>query len=199
MSCPKPQTLVMNFNIYFQFNIWWHLGIFLKTLNSGVRMIFCKGVKKKRCDFWAPLVAQTVKNLRAMQETQVQPLGWEDVLEKKMATHSSIFVCKSPWTEEFGGLQSMESQRVRHDWATNTFTWNLCDHYKFRGQNDILKGYGEVWLLKLTSIFIASSPTFLGYGVWIVQIGGENCLNCASSHTCMITDELISLNFNILK
>ena len=56
-----------------------------------------------------------VKNPPAMQETQVQSLGQEDPLEKEMATHSSVVAWKIPWTEEPGGLQSMGSQRVRHD------------------------------------------------------------------------------------
>ena len=58
------------------------------------------------------LEAQTVKHLPTMQETQVQSLGWEDLLEKEMATHSSILVWKIPWTEEPGRLQSTGSQRV---------------------------------------------------------------------------------------
>ena len=61
------------------------------------------------------LVAQMVKRQPTMQETQVQSLGWEDLLEKEMATHSSIFAWKIPWTEEPGRLQSMGSQRVRQD------------------------------------------------------------------------------------
>ena len=61
------------------------------------------------------LMAQMVKNPPAMQETQVQSLGWEDPLEKGMATHSSILAWRIPWTEEPGGLQSMGSQRVGHD------------------------------------------------------------------------------------
>ena len=61
------------------------------------------------------LVAQLVKNLPAMEETQVQFLGWEDPLEKEMATHSSILAWKISWTEGPRGLQSMGSQRVRHD------------------------------------------------------------------------------------
>ena len=60
-------------------------------------------------------MVQTVKNLPAMQETWVQSLGWEDPLEKEMATHSRILAWKIPWTEEPGGLQSMGSQRVKHD------------------------------------------------------------------------------------
>ena len=63
----------------------------------------------------ASLVAQVVKNLPTMQETQAQSLGQEDLLEKEMATHSSILACRIPWTEEPGRLQSMGSQRVRHD------------------------------------------------------------------------------------
>ena len=57
-------------------------------------------------------MAHGVKNLPAMQDTRVQSLGLEDPLEKGMATHSSIPACRIPWTEEPGGLQSMESQRV---------------------------------------------------------------------------------------
>ena len=53
------------------------------------------------------LVAQMVKHLSAMWETQVQPLGWEDPLEKEMAIHSSTLAWKIPWTEEPGGPQSM--------------------------------------------------------------------------------------------
>ena len=60
-------------------------------------------------------MAQTVKNLPAMQETQVRSLGQEDPLVKRMATHSSILAWRILWTEEPGGLQSMGSQRVGHD------------------------------------------------------------------------------------
>ena len=67
---------------------------------------------------WTSLVAQTVKHLSTMRETKVHSLGWEDLLEKKMATHSSILAWKIPRTEEPGGLQSVGSQRVEHDRAT---------------------------------------------------------------------------------
>ena len=63
---------------------------------------------------WIP-VARMVKNLPVMQETWVQSLGWEDPLERIMATHSSILAWRIPWTEEPGGLQSTGLQRVRHD------------------------------------------------------------------------------------
>ena len=59
---------------------------------------------------WASLVAQLVKNLLAMQETRVRSLGWEDLLEKGKATHSSILELRVPWT-----IQSVGSQRVGHD------------------------------------------------------------------------------------
>ena len=70
-------------------------------------------------DVWASLGAQMVKCLPAMEETRVRSLGQEDPLEKEMATHCSILAWRIPWTEEPGGLQSMWSQRVGHDWATS--------------------------------------------------------------------------------
>ena len=66
---------------------------------------------------WASLVAQLEKNLPAVWETWIWSLGWEDPLEKGKATHSSILARKCPWT-----IQSMGSQKVRHDWATFTTT-----------------------------------------------------------------------------
>ena len=63
-----------------------------------------------------------VKSLPAMRETQIQSLGWEDPLEEEVATHSSILAWRIPRTEEPDGPQSMGSQRVRHDQATNTYT-----------------------------------------------------------------------------
>ena len=70
----------------------------------------------------ASLVAQLVKSLPAMQETQDRSLGREDPLEKGMATHSSILAWRIPSTEKPGRLQAMGSQRVGHDCVTNTFT-----------------------------------------------------------------------------
>ena len=61
------------------------------------------------------MIAQTVKHLPAIWETQVQSLGQEDPLEKEMAPHSSTLAWKIPWMEKPGRLQSMGSQRVRHD------------------------------------------------------------------------------------
>ena len=63
----------------------------------------------------ASLVVQSVKNLPAVHETQLQSLGWENALKKEMVTHSRIFAWKISWTEELDGLQPMGLQRVRHD------------------------------------------------------------------------------------
>ena len=65
-------------------------------------------------------MAQTVKNLPTMWKTQLPSLGQEDALEKRMATYPSILAWRIPWPEQLGRLQSLESQRVRHDWVTKT-------------------------------------------------------------------------------
>ena len=80
---------------------------------DGVRVGFPGGSDDKRI------------YLPAMQATWVQSLDQEDPLEKRMATHSSSLAWRISWTEEPGGLQSMGSQRVRRDWATNTFTFRV--------------------------------------------------------------------------
>ena len=67
-------------------------------------------------------MAQMVKNVPAMQETWVQSLCLEDLLEKEMATYSGILAWEIPWTEEPGGLQFMGLQRVRYSWATHTLS-----------------------------------------------------------------------------
>ena len=67
----------------------------------------------------ASLVAQSVKNTPAIQETWIQSLGWKDPLEEGKTTHSSSLGWRIPWTEEPGGLQTMGLQRVGHDLATS--------------------------------------------------------------------------------
>ena len=69
------------------------------------------------------MVAQTIRHLPTMRETQVQSLSQGDLLEKEMAIHSSILAWKIPWMVEPGRLQSMGSQRVRHDWERLTACW----------------------------------------------------------------------------
>ena len=95
------------------------LGGWLNGMETKRSNVACAVLKDRpRSPIWtsvmgvlgASLVAQLVKNLPAMQETWVQFLGWEDPLEKEMATHSSILAWRIPWTEESSRLQSMGSQ-----------------------------------------------------------------------------------------
>ena len=95
----------------------------LWTLNSILQ------VKSTRV-LLSTYVAQMVKHLSTMREIRVWALGWEDPLEKEMAIHSSTIAWKIPWTEEPGRLQSMRSQRVRHDWATS-FSFSLSFIYTY--------------------------------------------------------------------
>ena len=90
----------------------------------------------------------------AMQEIPVRSLGQEDPLEKGLATHSSILAWEVPWTEEPVGLQSMGSQRVGHDWATNTLTHS-------RGKEKLSGDWG-----KKTSILTDTGPTQLSASSW---------------------------------
>ena len=77
-----------------------------------------QSLKVQHIESMVSLEAQMVKNLPAVQETQVRSLGQEDPLEKKMVTHSSILAWEIPWTEEPGGLRSKGLQKVRHNLAT---------------------------------------------------------------------------------
>ena len=80
-----------------------------------------------------------VKNPPAKQEPQVQSLGREDLLEKEMATYSSILACEIPWTEEPGGLQPLRSQRVGRDWLNNN------NNEKRRSQGNLSEGRGDIF------------------------------------------------------
>ena len=86
-------------------------------------------------------------NLPVLQETWVQSLGWEDPLEKGMATHSSTLVWRTPWTEEPGRIQSTGSQRVRHDWSG----WaHLHKHYSIAWIDQLICPFAHwktSWLL----------------------------------------------------
>ena len=84
-------------------------------INSAIEKTKTAPFAEIRMDLETAMVAQMVKRLPTMPETQVQSLGQEEPLEKAMATHSSILAWRIPQTEELGGLQSMGSQRVGHD------------------------------------------------------------------------------------
>ena len=79
-------------------------------------------------------MAQRLKHLPAMRETWVRSLGWEDSLEKEMATHSSILAWRIPWKEEPGGLQSMGLQRVGHDQVTSLHFKKIPEQAYFNRQ-----------------------------------------------------------------
>ena len=98
----------------------------LQEMGPSWNSLFCRAVKTLppaapqafdicSSQLWTSLMAQMVKHLSIMQETQVRSLGWEDALEKEMAIHSKTIAWKIPWTEEPGRLQSMGSQTVGHD------------------------------------------------------------------------------------
>ena len=102
-------------------NLLWGMqkSAVVHTVRSGNNTSFLRALL---CSYLlsphSSLVAKRLKCLPLMQETWVRFLGQEDPLEKEMATHSSILAWRIPWMEEPGGLHSMWSQRVGHDWAT---------------------------------------------------------------------------------
>ena len=110
MDCRLPGSSVLGFSR----QEYWS-GVPLPSSIPGSGRSPGEGIGYPLHNSWDTLVAHTVKNLPAMQETWVQSLGWEDPLEKGMATHSSILEWRIPWTEEPDRLQSMGSQRVKHN------------------------------------------------------------------------------------
>ena len=107
------------------------MGFFRPEILEWVAISFSRGSSQSRD--WTQ-VAQRLKHLPPMWESWVQSLGWEDPLEKEMATYSSILAWRIPWTEKLGRLQSTGSQRVRHDWVTS-----LLDHLIHQGSPRILE------------------------------------------------------------
>ena len=106
---------------------WEWMGVKFSSLRVSEYSVFVI-IIFMLCIIWPSLVAQTVKRLPTMRETWVRSLGQEDLLEKEMATHSSILAWKIPWMEEIGWLLSMGSQRVEHNWATS-LSLSLCVIY----------------------------------------------------------------------
>ena len=109
----------------------WSLVGELWNHNSGCGLLSPQAVCRNQ-KFGASQVAQWQRirlTMQETQETQVRSLGWEDPLEKEMATHSSILAWEIPWTEEPGGLWSIGSQRVRHDWEPTAYH----RHFKVKG------------------------------------------------------------------
>ena len=116
----------------------------LNPWKMGISVLFLLSLRKVTLS----LVAQTVKNPSAMQETQDRSLGWEDPLEKGMATHSSVLAWRIPWTEEPGGPQSMVFRRVGHDGATKAFAHSLtCPHPRCISNPDQFYTGNTLWKL----------------------------------------------------
>ena len=105
------------------------------------------------------------KNLPAMQETRVWSLGQKDALEKGLANHSNIFAWRSPWTEEPGRLQSMVLQRVRHNWATNTFIFQFHNLLSYSFLKKIFIYLAELGLSRVRGIFGCGLGP-LSYSMW---------------------------------
>ena len=118
-SCP---TLVTPWTVACQAPLF---GIFQARILEWISISFSRGSSQPRNWTQVSCIAGIFLYLLSCEGTQVQSLGWEDPLKKGMATHSSILAWRIPWTEEPGRLQSMESQRVRHDWASNTHSIHI--------------------------------------------------------------------------
>ena len=106
---------------------------------------------------WASLVPQMVKNLPSMQETWVRSLGWEDPLEKGMATHSSLLAWRIPWTQEPGEIQSMGLQRVGHSYVTNTFTFHFFRQRETLDVSSTKKRRKLIAILNLPRFYMVAS------------------------------------------
>ena len=120
-------------------------------------------------------MAQTVKRLPTMRKTRVQSLGQEDLLEKEMATHSSILAWKIPRMEESSRLQSMGSQRVRHNWATSLSLHFFSFLYSRTIPRDFLVFHGINIFEESRHLFFSQVPS-----VWMCQ---DSCLIIRSRFT----------------
>ena len=159
--------------------VWVNSGNWWWTERLGV--LWFMGSQRVRHDratelSWTELIAQIVKNLPAVQETQVQSLGQEDPLEQGIATHSCILAWRIPWTEEPGGLQSMGSQRVRHDWPhTHVF---CCVHLSAKAtvENTCWRKFSWRWKTLPVKAFLPFSLTVFKHGFGYAT-GIENARN----------------------
>ena len=139
-----------------------------------------------------------------MQEMRVRSLGWEDPLEQEMATQSSVawrIAQRVPWTEEPGGLQAIGSQRIRHDWGTNTYAYvtrvqsclTLCDPMDYSSPGSSVHRISQARILEQVAISFSRGSFHLEIeplshvsciGLWIFY-------HCATwkAHIC-ITESL---------
>ena len=130
-------------------------------------------------DSWASLVTQRGKNQPTLQKTRVRSLGCEGPLEEGMATHSSVLTWRISHTEEPGGLQSLGSQRVRHDWVTkHTHTsLNNTNHvFKFTQLNFVFNQY--------FSSVTQSCPTLQRHGLQHARLPCPSPVSRVRSNSC---------------
>ena len=143
-----------------------------------------------------------VKNLpakRKMQETQVRSLDGEDPLEKGMATHSSILAGTIPWAEELGGLQSTESQRVRHDWSNWAMHARDCNssslpYFQTQGWRSVIWFFSSVQSLSRVRLFatpFASFPREVACQASLSITDSRNPLKLMSITSVMPSNHLI--------
>ena len=156
------------------------------------------------------LVAQMVKHLPTMLETQDQTLGREDLLEKEMVTHSSILAWKIPWMEKPGRLQSMGSQRVEHDWVTSLSFFLSVIHGLYCVEvgsfyAHLLKSFHHKWVLILSKAFSASLEMLIWFLIlqyvnmlyhidWFWYI--KECLHCWNKPNLIMMLELFDVLLN---
>ena len=139
-----------------------------------------------RFHMFTSLVAQVVKRLPTMRETQVQSLGWEDLLEKEIATQSSILVWKIPWTEKPGRLQSMGSQSQTRP---SDFTWNLkLSFYTWHHMMFVFLGFTSLSMF----IFLATNGIISSF-LWLSRI--LVCVGVwAQTHVCLCITSSLSID-----
>ena len=149
------------------------------------------------------------KNMPAMCETWIRSPGWEDPLEESIATHSSILAWMIPWSEEPGGQQFMGSQRVGHDWATNTFTstyytvfaqYYICEMHPYCSTHQhFIDSHGSVVFLGIT-IAQFTYPFHCGWSLSFFSLGKFSIItkDVTMSVTCRSFDGHMQMYFGVL-
>ena len=130
----------------------------------------CKKKDEQHTLDFSQLVTETVNTQPATWETLVWSLAWDDIFEKGMVTHFSIFAWRIPWTEEPGELKPRRLKRVRHSWKTNTFTFNIICYryvslYNQTNNTFLKKPINRKWV---APDFSSSPASFEMYGFWSI-------------------------------
>ena len=138
---------------------WWSPGYNPIGQNASIRLSDLMG----HMDLWgASLTAPTPPSV---QETQLRSLGWKDPQEKGMAIHPTILAWRIPWTEEPGGLQSMQSQKVGHNWATNTNTYGFMAPWAVYPRQMLVQALENHWGRTSWRIFLGEAWAILSFPI----------------------------------